>query len=304
MILVDGVEILTVLDGMSWSGARDIVTRSFGFSFLYNPLKKDLPRYKVNVGSKVEWIEDNKTLFFGYVEEVPYNTDEDIISVTCTDNMARLVRSKFIGRMRGTLNQIADNICSLFNLKNGINSNNTHVHNIVSEGDLSYYDVLQVACQTVYGKDKYTLWLDKDTLKLIDSEVVAEFEIGKNIRLSNFKQSISDMVTRVMIIDSNGKVLQAVEDKENLQRFGLFQEVYNYNKDSKNNIAEAQKLLKGITSEGGIVADNNNLCIAGRRIKIYEPVNKFDGVFEIQTDNHTIGNDAYMELEVKLVTGR
>lgn len=303
MILIDDTEILTVLEGITWSGARDVCTRSLNFSFLYNPLKKDLPKYKVNVGSKVQWVENDKTLFLGYVEEVPYNTDDDTITVNCVDYTTRLVRSKFIGRMQGTLNEIAQNICSLFELKNGINSDNTHVHNIVSEGDLSYYEVLKVACESIYGKDNYTLYLDGTTLKLADTETVAEFEIGKNIRSSKFKQSMSNMVTRVLIIDNNGKVLDAVEDKDNLQKFGLFQECYNYNKDCKNNVAEAQKLLKGITSEGGIVADNNNLCVSGRKIKITEPVNNFNGIFEIQSDSHTIGNDKYMELEVKYVRG-
>ena len=53
MILIDDVEILTVLDGMTFSGAKDVVTRQLSFSFLCNPLKKEIPVYKVNVGSRV-----------------------------------------------------------------------------------------------------------------------------------------------------------------------------------------------------------------------------------------------------------
>lgn len=300
MILVDDVEFLTVLENMSWSGARDICTRQLNFSFLYNPLKKDLPKYKINVGSQVKWIEDNQTLFWGYVEELPYNTEDDTISVSCIDFTTMLIRSKFIGRMTGTLKEIADNICGLFNLENGIESDNTHQHNIVSDGNLSYYDVIRTACETIYGKD-FTLYIDGKTLKLTNTEVVAEYEIGKNIRSSSFKQTVNDMVTRVLIIDNNGKVLDSVEDTENLQKYGLYQEVYNYNTDCKNNVAEAQKLLKGVSSEGSVVVDNNNKCIAGKRIKLYEPVNNFKGIFEIQTDNHTIGVDSYAELEVKYV---
>ena len=301
MILVDDVEILTVNDGLVWSGARDICTRQLSFSFLYNPLKKDLPKYKMNVGSKVVWIDDNQvTRFVGYIEELPYNTDDDTIQVTCKDLTTRLIRSKFIGRMTGTLKEIADNICGLFNIQNGIESDNTHKHNIVSDGSLSYYDVLNTACTTLFGND-YTLYMDENILKLSDKNVQKEFKIGKNIRSSSYKQSISDMVTRVLIIDNNGKVLDSIEDKENVQRFGLFQEVYNYNKDSKNNIEEAKKLLKGVTSEGLVIVDNDNNCISGRRVKIYEPVNKIEGIFEIQTDNHTIGTDSQMELEVKYV---
>ena len=300
MILIDDVEIKTVLDGVQWSGAKDIVTRQLSFSFLFNPLKKDIPFYKVSVGSRVEWKEDNKTLFLGYVEEMPYNTDADTITLTCQDLMTRLVRSTFIGRMQGTLNELANNICGTFGIKNGINSDNTHIHNIVSDGDLTYYDVLKVACDIMF--DRYNLYMDGDTLKLATHEVQNTFEIGYNIRLSSFKQSIADMVNRVLIIDNNGKVLQAVENTADIQKFGLFQSTYSYSKESKNNLADAKKVLKSVSNEGSILVNNDNTCISGRYIKIIEPVNNFNGIFEIQTDNHTINtNNSEMTLEVKYV---
>ncbi len=299
MILINGVEILTVLDDMTWEGAKDIVTRSLSFSFLYNPQVEDMPRYNCKVGDKVEWIENDKTLFLGYIESTQYNTDDDSISITCHDYASRLARSKFVGRMRGTLNELANNICGSFNIKNGINVDNSHVHNIVSDGDLTYYEVLKTACDTMF--ERYTLYMDGDTLKLADNDVVAEFTIGQNIRSSNFSQSISDMVTKVIVIDNDGNILDAVEDKENLQKFGLFQETYNYNKDVTNNLAEAKKQLKGVENEATIVVNNSNKCISGRLIKVNEPVNNLIGTFEIQTDNHVVSTDNVMTLEIKLV---
>jgi hypothetical protein len=302
MILIDNTEILTVLDGMTFSGAKDIITRQLVFSFLCNPLKKEIPLYKVNVGSKVEWKEDNKTLFLGYVEELPYNTDEDTITLTCQDLMTRLVRSTFIGRMQGTLTELANNICGTFGIKNGIESDSTHVHNIVSTGDLTYYDVLKIACDTMFNK--YTLYMQGDTLTLItdEQEPVNEFSIGVNIRGSQFRQSMSDMVTKVLVIDNEGKVLDAVENTEDLQKYGLFQATYNYSEDCKNNLAEASKLLKGVNNEGAILCNNDNACISGKFIKINEPVNGFNGIFEITSDNHTINtNNSEMTLEVEYV---
>lgn len=301
MILIDDVEIKTVLDGMTWSGAKDVVTRQLVFSFLNNPLKKEIPLYKVSVGSRVEWKENEKTLFLGYVEQMPYSTDEDTITLTCQDLMTRLVRSTFIGRMQGTFTELANNICGLFGLKNGIESDNTHIHNIVSDGDLTYYDVLKVACDTMF--ERYTLYLEGDTLKIITNseEITNTFKIGENIRVSQFNQSMADMVTRVLVIDNEGNVLDAVEDTENLQKYGLFQVTYSYSQDCANNLAEASKLLKGVTNEGTILCNNDNACISGRYIKIFEPVNGFEGIFEITSDNHTISYNAEMTLEVEYV---
>ena len=300
MILIDGIEILTVLEGLQWTGGRDLGARTLNFTMLYNPLKKDIKKYKMAVGSKVEWKENDKTLFFGYIETMPYNTDDDTISISCVDFLNRLVKSTCIGRFKGTLTELANNICGVFGIKNGINSDSTHVHNIVSEGDLTYFDVLKTACESVYGKD-FTLYMNGNALSLATDTVVHELEIGKNIRSSNFSQSMTEMVTRVLIINNEGKVLQSLEDKENLQKFGLFQTTYNWNKDCKDNLAEAAKLLQGVANEGGIVADNNNNCISGRLISINEPVNGFKGIFRIETDNHTIGVDSSMDLEVKYV---
>ena len=299
MILIDGVEILTVLDDIIWSGAKDMACRSLSFSFLHNPLKEDIPVYKCSIDSKVEWKDENKTLFSGYVETMDYNTDNDIISLTCQDLMSRLIRSKFVGRMRGTLNQLCDNICGSFGLKNGVNVDSKHVHNIVSTGDLSYYDVLKTACDVMY--ERYTLYLDAGVLKLAKHDIINTFEIGKNIRSSAFKQSMADMVTRVLVIDNDGNLLNAVENKADLNKYGLFQETYNYNEDVHNNLAEARKLLKTVENEANIVVDNDNNCISGRFIKVIEPVNGFVGVFEIQTDSHTIGKDNVMQLEIKHV---
>ena len=300
MILIDGVEILTVIEGLQCSGGRDLGARTLNFTMLYNPLKSDIKKYKFSIGSKVEWKEDNKTLFFGYIEQMPYNTEDDTISITCIDFLNRLVKSNCIGRFKGTLTELANYICGIFGIQNGITSNSTHIHNIVSTGDLTYYDVIKTACESVYGKD-FTLYMDGNKLCIADDNVVHKLEIGKNIRSSRFSQSMQDMVTRVQIIDNNGKVLQSVDDAENLQKFGLFQVTYNYNKDVKDNIAEAKKLLVGVTNEGEIIADNNNDCISGKYISINEPVNGFVGIFRIETDNHTIGVDSSMSLEVKYV---
>jgi len=302
MILINGIEILTVEDdSITWEGAKDTVTRSFSFSFLYNPQVEDMPRYTCKVNDKVEFIENNVTLFLGYIVDLSYSTDGDSISVSCQDNASRLARSKFVGRMQGTLNQLANKICGSFSIKNGINVNNTHIHNIVSDGDLTYYEVLKTACDTMF--ERYTLYMDGNTLKLAEHNVIKEFTIGQNIRSSSFRESIDNMVTRVLVIDSDGNLLNAVEDKKNLQEFGLFQETYNYNKDVTNNLAEAKKLLKGVEKEATIVVNNSNECISGRFIKVYEPVNKFEGIFEIQTDNHVLGTDNVMTLDIKLVEG-
>ena len=301
MILIDGVEIKTIEDGLTWNGAKDTVTRNLSFSFLYNPMREDIPKYKVAINSRVEWKEENKTLFLGFVESLDYSTDNDNISVNCVDFASRLIRSKCVGRFYGTLTELANKICASFNIKNGISDSTTQKHNIVSTGDKTYYEILQTACKTLY--DSFTLYMDSNTLKLQlpTKEPIATFEIGKNIRASSFSQSMSEMVNKVIMIDNDGNVYGSVENKSDLSKYGLFQDVYNYNTDISNNVEEARKQLKSVENNGSIVVNNDNNCISGQYIKVIEPVNGFEGIFEILTDSHTIGSDSVMTLELNNV---
>ena len=132
-------------------------------------------------------------------------------------------------------------------------------------------------------------------------EPIATFEIKKNIRSSSFSQSMSDMVTKVIMIDNDGNIKGSVKNDADLKQYGLFQEVYNYNIDIKNNVEEAKKLLKSVQNEAQIVVNNNNACISGQYIKVIEPVNTFNGIFEVLTDSHVIGTDNVMTLELKYV---
>lgn len=300
MIKINDIEILTVGDGLIWSGSKDTVARTLSFNFLYVPQDKSMPAYKVKCGDKVRYIEDNKTLFYGYVESMDYATDDKSININCIDLSSRLLKSKCIGRFKGTFNQLANNICGTFELKNGINIDNTHVHNIVSTGDLSYYDILNTACSTMFTR--YKLYLDGTTLKLAEDKPINTFQIGKNIRSSSFSQNLSEIVNKVLIIDNEGKIQGSVQNTEDINAYGLFQDVYTYGKDIKNNTDEAKKLLKSVQNEARIIVENDNNCISGRRIEVIEPINNFQGIFEIQTDTHNIGVDKNMELEIKSVS--
>lgn len=293
-------QIIELLQGdINWSGSKDTVARMLNFSILYSPLDKNLPVYKAKMGDKVTYSDSNKTFFYGYIEKIDYNTDDNIINISCYDLMKRLLNSKCLGRFKGTLTQLANNICGSFYLKNGIESDSKHIHNIVSTGNLSYYDILKTACDSMF--ERYCLYLDGITLKLAEHEIQDNYEIGKNIRTSSFSQNMSEMINRVLIIDNKGHLINTVQNNESINQYGLFQDVYTYDKDSKNNLANASKLLNNGNNEARITVNNNNKCISGRFIKVFEPINNFNGIFEILSDNHIIGADSYMDLEIKYV---
>lgn len=299
MIKINDQIIETVIDGINWAGAKDTVARTLDFSFLYQPMDKNLPAYQVKKGDKVTYSDDNIVYFFGYVERLSYNTDNGTMNVACCDLMKRLLNSKCVGRFKGTLVQLANNICGAFYLKNGIESDSQHIHNIVSTGDMSYYDILKTACDVMF--ERYCLYLDGITLKLAAHETIAEFEIRKNIRNSSFTQDMSEIVNKVLIIDNKGHLINTVQNQDSISQYGLFQEVYTYDKDSKNNLVDAQLMLTNGKNEAQITVNNDNKCISGRYIKVREPINNFIGIFEIISDSHTISSNSELTLEIEFV---
>ena len=299
MIKINDQIIETVQDGISWEGSKDTVARSLNFSIVYQPLDNTLPVYQVKKGDKVTYSEDDTTYFYGYIEKIDYNTDSGLLNISCYDLMKRLLKSKCVGRFKGTLVQLANNICGAFYLKNGIENDSQHIHNIVSTGDMSYYDILKTACDVMF--ERYCLYLDGLTLKLATHETIAEFEIGKNIRNSSFTQDMSEIVNKVLIIDNKGHWINTVQNQDSISQYGLFQEVFTYDKDSKNNLVDAQLMLTDGKNEAQITVNNDNKCISGRYIKVREPINNFIGIFEIISDSHTISSNSELTLEIEFV---
>ena len=149
--------------------------------------------------------------------------------------------------------------------------------------------------------ERYCPYLDGTTLKIAEHTIQDTFEIRKNIRASSFEQNMKEIVNKVLIIDNKGNLINTVEDKESINKYGLFQEVFKYDKDSKNNLADAQKIIQSVQNEAVITVENNNECIAGRYIRVYEPVNNFKGIFEITSDSHNICANSNMTLEIEFV---
>lgn len=291
--------ILTPINGMTWRGAKDIGPRTLDFSFLHVPLNKDFPTYKAATGDRVVWSEDGKVLFQGYIEKINYDTETGQIQLHCVDFMNNLMKSKVIDRFTGTLKEIANKICSAFDIINKINIENSIIHNIMSTGEMTYFDILNTALKTI--EKHYNFYMDGNAIKVETNKISQGlFKIGENIRASNFEQDASEIITRVLIIDNKGKVLQTIDhpNPEFRKRYGLFQTTYNYCKDSKNNYDEAINLLKDIKNKARIIVDNNNNCISGKYIEVFEPINNYIGFFEIISDTHYISDDSYMDLEI------
>lgn len=303
MIKINDIEILTVLDGVRWSGSKDTAGRTLEFQFLYNPRKNDIQKYKVACGDKVTFEESDKILFEGYIEKHIYDTDNDTIYVICRDLISYLKRSIFVGRAHGTLTELAKIICDTFEIKSEIESDDPQIFSFVGDGKRSYFDVIFEACQKVY-KECY-LYIENNTLKVEilqindTNKITATLVVGNNIRQSVFSQDISELVTSICVLGNKNQKKQVITDLELKKKFGLFQSIYNYNIDDKSKLPTQDELKNGIKNEAKVIANNDNNCITGKFVHIEEPYNNFIGKFKIISDEHITGADSYMTLDLE-----
>ena len=124
------------------------------------------------------------------------------------------------------------------------------------------------------------------------------FEEGKNILSSNFKESVSNMVNKVLIVDENGNKVSEVKNDEWLKTYGLFQEIYKKQEDKDAN-AEAKAMLNGIEQSCSLSGFGDTTCITGYGVQVKDLHTGLVGLFFIDSDSHTWEGGKYtIDLEL------
>ena len=148
---------------------------------------------------------------------------------------------------------------------------------------------------------KYMLCTRGDRFFSIEKGTVTlklAFEEGKNILSSNFKESVSNMVNKVLIVDENGNKVSEVKNDDWLKTYGLFQEVYKKQEDKDAN-AEAKAMLKGVEQTCSLTGFGDTTCITGYGVQVKDLHTGLVGLFFIDSDTHTWEGGKYtIDLEL------
>ena len=165
------------------------------------------------------------------------------------------------------------------------------------------YDMIMTAYTEEAKKTgrKYMLCTRGDRLFSIEKGTITlklAFEEGKNILSSNFKESVSNMVNKVLIVDENGNKVSEVKNDDWLKTYGLFQEVYKKQEDKDAN-AEAKAMLKGVEQTCSLSGFGDTTCITGYGVQVKDLHTGLVGLFFIDSDTHTWEGGKYtIDLEL------
>ena len=296
------IDITNLLINITWSGDYKSCARKLEFSLISNPMDKNIPKIDIPLMSMILFYEDDKELFRGFVYEREKSSDNSI-SFLCYDYCAKLNDIKVSYNIKNeTASSIYNKVLSEYGLSKGDIVGATTPIKKVFLGTTAY-DMIMTAYTEEAKKTgkKYMLYSKGNKFYATEKGIVKlklSFEEGKNILSSNFKESVSNMVNKVIIVDENGNKVSEVKNDDWLKTYGLFQEVYKKQEDKDAN-AEAKAMLNGIEQTCSLTGFGDTTCITGYGVQVKDTYTGLVGLFYIDSDTHTWEGGKYtIDLEL------
>ena len=296
------IDISNLLISVTWSGDYKSCARKLEFSLINSVLDKNIPKVDIPIMSMIILYKDNQELFRGFVYEREKNSSNSM-SFLCYDYCAKLNDIKVSYNIK---NQTASAIYSKFLTEYGLSKGN-----IISASNpikkifigVTAYDMIMTAYTEESKKTgkKYMVYTKGD--KFCSDEkgnikLKLSFEEGKNILSSNFKESVSNMVNKVIIVDDNGNKVSEVKNDDWLKTYGLFQEVYK-KEENKDANTEAKAMLSDINQSCSLTGFGDTTCITGYGVQVKDTHTGLVGLFYIDSDSHTWeGGNYTIDLEL------
>lgn len=296
------LDITNLLIDITWSGDYKSCARKLEFSLVSSSYDINIPKIDIPLMSVISFYENDNELFKGFVYEREKSSD-NAMSFLCYDYCAKLNDIKVSKNIK---NQTASTIYSNFLSEYGLNKGdiiqaNTGVTKVFL--GVTAYDMIMTAYTEeakTTGK-KYMLYSRGNKFYASEKGIVKlklSFEEGKNILSSSFKESVSNMVNKVLIVDENGNKVSEVKNEEWHKAYGLFQDVYKQ-QEGKDSNAEAKAMLKDIEQTCSLTGFGDTTCITGYGVQVKDTHTGLVGLFYIDSDTHTWeGGNYTIDLEL------
>ena len=291
-IIVNNEEHIKKFERIIWKGGINGTSRTLEVKYLDDATIAKL-------GDKVEFYVDEDKLFTGKVFSVEVTGQSQIKTFSCFDNSIYLNKNYFVKNFsKKKPSQILKEICGELKLEVG-----TVPKDIV---DCTYpainrsgYQIILNAYTIQHRKDKkiYSIVSNGGKIDIIEQGSMADVLLHseQDIKSSRYGEDLEKMVNQIVIYKTEKEkqqIVDKVENKEDKEKYGLFQKVMQYDKD-RDNINNAKEMLKSVEKTGNITCLGNVLIQSGYSIGIHEPHTNLVGSFLVKNDTHIWENDVY-----------
>lgn len=291
-IVVNNEEHIKKFERITWKGGINGTSRTLEVKYLDdNSIAK--------LGDKVDFYVDEDKLFTGKVFSVEVSGQSKIKTFSCFDNSIYLNKNYFVKNFnKKKPSQILKEICGELKLEVG-----TVPKDIV---DCTYpaigrsgYQIILNAYTIQHRKDKkiYSIVSNDGKIEVVEQGSLADVLLHseQDIKSSKYGEDIEKMVNQIVIYKTEKEkqqIVDKVENKEDKEKYGLFQKVMQYDKD-RDNISNAKEMLKSVEKTGNITCLGNVMIQSGYSIGIHEPHTNLVGSFLVKNDTHIWENDVY-----------
>lgn len=291
-IAVNNEEHIKKFERITWKGGINGTSRTLEVKYLDdNAIAK--------LGDKVEFYVDEDKLFTGKVFSVEVSGQSKIKTFSCFDNSIYLNKNYFVKNFnKKKPSQILKEICGELKLEVG-NVPKDIVDCTYPAVNRSGYQIILNAYTIQHRKDKkiYSIVSNDGKIEVIEQGAMADVLLHseQDIKSSKYGEDIEKMVNQIVIYKTEKEkqqIVDKVENKEDKEKYGLFQKVMQYDKD-RDNINNAKEMLKSVEKTGNITCLGNILIQSGYSIGIHEPHTNLVGSFLVKNDTHIWENDMY-----------
>lgn len=289
-ILWNGQDLSEIVEKITWSGDTKQVARKVTFSVVTKATDPYIPKVTINEGDLITLVDGGTTLFGGPVFDIDVTATGAVKTYTAIDMMFFVNKSDICRVFDDTPEAITAAICTELEIPfGGAAATGLKVY-MPCLGKKAYAAIMMAytAASRQNGKKYIPMIRDLNKLTVIergtDSGVVLSGDY--NLTDASYKSSLQNMVTRVLVTDKNGNVLNKVDGET---RFGIVQQKYQV-EDGVDRMSAARSLLKAVEQSGSVTAVSDVRAISGYALAVQEPVTGLYGRFYIESDTHTFAN--------------
>lgn len=291
-IYVNDKEYKNIFTRVIWSGAIHGTARKLEVEYLGNII--------TNIGDEVIFSYEDEKLFYGRVFQHSRKGETDIKSFYAYDNAIYLNKNNFVKNFfKKKPSEILKEICGELNLKVGENIPKNEVTCTYPAIDRSGYEIILNAYTIQHRKNKkvYSIVSNEKAIDIVEQGSHADVLLTSldNISTSSYEESIENMINQIVIYKvekEKQQILNKVKNEEDKKKYGLFQQVMEYEKDV-DNINNARDMLKSVEKSARIYCLGNILIQAGYNIGIQEPHTGLIGDFLVKSDTHIFEGETY-----------
>lgn len=301
-IAIMGKDATRLVEKIEWSGDKTQAARKLEVTLIQDDRDKKIPVLDLDVGYTVQgFTEKDELVFVGNVYELERDRAKSTVKLTCFDHLFVLNRSKTTRKFMNALPEdIAVQICNEMGVKPGNIAKTGIPVSFIANAKTGYQIILGAYTEAKKKNEKqYQLLMNGEVLDVIEKGTMIDFKLdsARNMDGSVYKESITELVNRVLVVDDKGNIIgETIDDTESQEKYSRFQTVYKQQKD-KDTQSEAKDLLTKPKREGNVTALGDYTCVTGFSVEIKD--GNFQGQFWLKSDHHTF-KDNFHEMKLNL----